>query len=882
MSKRQVEGDQAACPLVAIGASAGGVEALRTLFKAMPANPGIAFVVVLHLSPSHESQLVGVLQRVTSLDVVPCREGAELKRDCIYVIPPAAMVRINGKRLSVAEPSSDFERRHPVDALFQSVAEQRKADAVCIVLSGSGSNGSAGAQHVRMVDGIVIAQDPATAEHAEMPRNIIVAGLADQVLAPEDIPGVLIGITRRSRTLVGGRAPLQSADSGHFNEILSILRVRGRHNFTPYKTTTIVRRILRRMGLNQIGTLEDYARKLDGSPGEVDALVADLLINVTSFFRDAEAWRFLESEVVAPLVDSRQAGDSIRAWTTACSTGEEAYSLAMALRQRIEDMDKQIDLKVFATDPAHQALARARAGVFADSIAETIPRERLERFFDKEDSHYRAKKSLREAVIFAPQNLLADPPFSRLDVVTCRNLLIYLEPEVQKRVIGLLHFALREGGHLFLGSAESVGDTSTLFEPVSKKWRIYRRLGSTRHDLVDFPLLGIEHRRRIEGQAPEPAQRRAPSDEARDALVGFFAPPSVLIDDRQRVLYLHGDLAPFLRPPRGEPTYDLLPLVRDDLRSRLRAAVRQALQEGIVVSGEQPVRVGEDAGAVRITVAPVPSTGMRRLLVTFQSRQPAASTVQPRALAAANDQEPGSLEEELRAAREELRLSVEQLEASNEELKASNEEITSMNEELQSTNEELETSKEELQSLNEELNTVNAQLQGKVEELEDRSNDLRNLLNSTAIATLFLDRHQRIRWFSPPVRALFQVIPADIGRSIRDLSQRFDDDGFLGDAEEVLQSLTPREKECAATTGAGTCAGSCPTAQRTTASTARSPPSPTSPTAAAGSTRSRLPRPMPSSSSTRYASRLSCSTPGCGLNRSTARSASSSTSTMGK
>ena len=784
-----------ASPIVAIGASAGGIPALKQFFEAMPENPGIAFVVVLHLSPSHESHLVSVLQRTTKLEVVPVERSARIKPDCIYVISPNTVLTITDDRLRAREPESQMERRHPVDAIFQSLAEHRGADAIGVILSGSGSNGSAGAQSIREHDGIILVQDPESAEHPEMPRNVVMAGLADRVLPPQDMPTVLVGYVRGTNvTLEKTEDEIAQTSETELNSILAVLRTRGHHDFSPYKKKTLVRRILRRMGLTQIEGFRHYVDKLRSDPEEIQALIGDLLINVTGFFRDPEAWETMDEKVIAPIIESRSDGQPVRVWVPACSTGEESYSIAMMLLERAEEVQKPLDIKVFATDAAPQALARARAGLFPATIAEAIPAARLNRFFDKEDDLYRAKKSLREAVIFAPQNLLSDPPFSRLDLVSCRNLLIYLEPQVQDKIIALLHFALREGGYLFLGTAETVGRHTDLFHPLSKKWRIYRRTGTTRHELVDFPLLGSDHAGPGEAGGARGA-RRAPADEARDTLLSAFAPPSVLIDEHHRILYFHGDLEPYLKTPSGEPTLDLLAMTREEFRPKLRASIRQALKEKNAVTADVGLKKNRKSD-VRLTASPIFwRASAARLLVSFEER-----ATNPRASHERRELErqafsEGQLEEELRTAREELRLSVEQLETSNEELKASNEEITSMNEELQSTNEELETSKEELQSLNEELNTVNTQLQSKVEELEDRTNDLDNLLNSTAIATLFLDDQCRIRWFSPPVRTLFQIIQADVGRPITDFAQRFNDETFLDDARDVLRNLQPREKE---------------------------------------------------------------------------------------
>ncbi len=795
---KEVAPGASGCPIVAIGASAGGIQALNKFFEAMPKKPGVAFVVVLHLSKSHESHLVSVLERATNLDVVQVEKPRRIRPNCIYVISPNTVLTIGDDRLQARQPESEAERRHPVDAIFESLADYRGYKSICIVMSGSGSNGSGGAQRIRQTDGVVLVQDPDTAEHPEMPRNVILAGLADRILPVEEMPGVILDYVENAYDqLDRSEDDLATAGEAELNAILAVLRTRGRHDFSPYKQKTLVRRITRRMGLSQMKSMRQYAEKVRADPAELQALLGDLLINVTSFFRDPEAWGALDEKVIAPIVRSRAEGQSVRVWVPACSSGEEAYSIAMLLLERAEDAEKTLDIKVFATDAAPEALARARAGLFPETIAQAIPEARLNRFFDKEGEIYRAKPALREAVIFAPQNLLADPPFSRLDLVSCRNLLIYVEAEYQEKIIALLHFSLREGGYLFLGTAETVGKHMELFQPVSKKWRIYKRSGSTRHELVDFPIVGGARRDVAHLGHNDASRLRAPGDEARDALVETFAPPSVLIDEHSRALYFHGDLDPYLKAPHGEPTLDLISIARDELRTKLRAAIRQAAKEKAAVSADAGMK--SPAGErVTLTVSPVTQRKLgMRFLVSFERH--AGATGEKREIADIDHSSlsEGQLEEELRAAREELRFSVAQLETSNEELKASNEEITSMNEELQSTNEELETSKEELQSLNEELNTVNTQLQGKVEELEDRTNDLHNLLKSTAIATLFLDAKLCIRWFSPQIRDMFQIRQGDIGRPIADFAQGFQDKAFMPDAADVLQNLLPKEGEVA-------------------------------------------------------------------------------------
>ncbi|MEX2614959.1 MAG: chemotaxis protein CheB [Alphaproteobacteria bacterium] len=776
-------------PVVGLGASAGGIDALRKFFGALPERPGMAFIVVLHLSPDHRSHLADLLRKVVTLPLTEVEDDTPVAHDHVYVITPKHALTLEGGTIRV-NPAGGSPR-HPVDTLFHSLAKEQREKAVAVVLSGTGTDGTGGAIRIKEEGGAVFVQDPETAEYDGMPLAVIGAGVADRVLAPETMPQELLNFAAHPYVRAPTEATtLQEGEGSQLNMILTVLRTRARYDFHGYKTTTLLRRIRRRMGLRSLDTLGDYVEVLRNDPAEAEALVRDLLINVTAFFRNHEAWKELDNAVIEPLVRAAGGGEAMRVWVPACSTGEEAYSIAMLLLDRAEAMGKQIDLHVFATDAAAHVLTRARTGLFAASVAEEMPPERLARHFDKRDDYYQARKPLREAIVFAPQKLLHDPPFSRMDLVSCRNMLIYLEPEMQRKVIALLHFSLRENGYLFLGTAETPGEREDLFRTVSKKWRIYRRLGPTRHDIVEFPLAQP-------GYAPQtkppavPVAAHGALERARRALVERFAPPSVLIDGRFHVHYFHGETERFLDPPRGEPTRDLLSLAKRGLRVRLRAAVQRAMRDGGQVTADARVE-GPEPVPVRIVVAPLHEEGgPRRLLVSFI--EAGAAETPPDATAERLPEH--ELEDALRASRAELRETVEQLESSNQELQASNEEISSMNEELQSTNEELETSKEELQSLNEELNTVNQQLQNKLGELEEQTSDFANLLGSSNVATLFLDREKRIRFATPAVRELFEVKSSDVGRPVSDLAQKFEDPDFIQDADEVLRTLQLIERE---------------------------------------------------------------------------------------
>jgi two-component system CheB/CheR fusion protein len=789
-----------AFPVVGIGASAGGIEALNEFFKAMRPDGGMAFVVIQHLPPDRDSFMADILAKHTQMPVSQVLDGIPVEADHVYVIRPGHTLTIKEGVLRLGESVERPGHARPVDDFFRSLAEEQRERAICVVMSGMGSNGTAGARMIKAVGGVCIAQDPDTAKFPLMPRNLIEAGLADFILPPADIPQRLLHYATHPYTT--GRQNVEAllrTERHQYGEIITILRSRTRQDFSSYKKPTVLRRIQRRMGLNQLHELGDYASLLRQNPTEVGALSDDLLIHVTGFFRDGEAWEALRNQVIVPLVTEREAGTTIRCWVTACATGEEAYTLAMLLMEAAESAGKHFDVKIFATDMAERSLAHARTGAYPLGIEGELSMQRVERFFDKDDSRYRVKKVLRETVVFAPQNLLQDPPFSRLDICTCRNLLIYLDPEAQQRVLALLHFGLRKGGTLFLGNSETIGEHASMFEPIDKKWRIYRRVGPTRKEGLEFPIpSGLANTLRERGFPGAVPAISVPQVTNR-TLLERYTPVAITVDRQHQVVYFHGDTSPYLDQPRGEPTRDILVMVREKLRSTVRAALHKAstentrvtLSDGLLETGQGPRRIS-------VTVAPFEKNAAPGYyLISFQQLEetPPAATV------AGSPPSDAQLENELLQVRSELQSSINELQTSNEELKASNEEITSINEELQSTNEELETNKEELQSLNEELSTVNAQLQAKMEELQSATNDLSSLLSSTDIAVIFLDRRFRIRRFTPAVKDLVELIPSDIGRPLDDLARKFDDPELLDDAATVLDKLVPMEREISSNSG---------------------------------------------------------------------------------
>ena len=796
-------------PVVGIGASAGGLEAFFEFFDAMPPDSGMAFVIVQHLPPDRESLLVELLARRTKMPVREIHDRMLVEPDHVYVIRPGRVLTIKDGLLHLGRPLNKGTRAgdRPVDDFFKSLAEEQRERAVAIVLSGAGSNGSAGAQAIKAVGGLCLAQTPATAGFPSMPRHVIDQGHADFILRPQEMPELLLRYVRHPYAS-GAAAAVQAAfrDQEAFGEVLAVLRTRVRQDFGGYKKPTVLRRIQRRMGLAQLFDMAQYARSLRQNPAEVQALADDLLIHVTGFFRDADAWESLRARVVEPLVAARQDEETVRCWVTACSSGEEAYSLAILLAEAADAADKVLDIKVFATDMAERSLGHARSGVFPGGIETEVSPERLDRFFEREDSVYRVRRELRDMVVFAPQNILQDPPFSRLDIATCRNLLIYLEPAVQQRLMGLLHFGLREGGALFLGTSETVGGAEDLFEPIDKRWRIYKRVGPARVSGLEFPasrpFAADRLGRDVTGPTRRPPAHRLTVPQLTEkALLDRYTPAAVAVDRDHRVLYYHGDTSPFLAQPRGEPTRDLLALAREDVRGAVRTALYGAMQSaGPTVARDGAIQTDVGVRRVSVTASPIePTDTPNTFLVCFELRREAGPPLAPDGDGPLRDA--AVLQGELARVRDELQSTIEELQTSNEELKASNEEVTSVNEELQSTNEELETSKEELQSLNEELTTVNAQLQAKMEEHEAASNDLGSLLGSTDIGVVFLDTRMRIRRYTPTTRDLLELIPSDMGRPLSDLARKFDDPHLLDDCRAVLDKLVPVERAVTSQSG---------------------------------------------------------------------------------
>ncbi|WP_428827444.1 chemotaxis protein CheB [Azonexus sp. IMCC34842] len=780
-------------PIVGIGCSAGGLEALERFLTNVPAGCGFAFVIVQHLDPTHLSALPDLLQRFTSMPVTEIEDGLRLQPDSVYVIPPNKDLSLLHGKLHLLEPVATRGLRLPIDFFLRTLAEDLKEKAIGVILSGMGSDGVFGLRAIKEKTGLTLAQDPASAKADSMPHSAIQAGVVDIVAPPEALPGRIADYLRHPAHAqlfeINPRVAILTA----LDKIVILLRDRCGNDFSLYKTNTLNRRIERRMAVNQIAGIDDYVRYLRDNEHELDILFKELLIGVTNFFRDAEAWEYLRHEAIPALLAQHPDGKSLRAWVAACSTGEEAYSLAIVFKEAIAEArpERRFTLQIYATDLDTDAIEQARKGFYPDNIAADVSAERLARHFTHEESGgYRINKDIREMVVFAPQNIISDPPFTKLDILTCRNLLIYFGAQLQRKLLPLFYYAINPGGMLFLGSAESIGNAAGLFAPLTKKGRLFRRLNQP------LPLTALEFPRKLPSETSEtgrPAQTERPDNlgQLTDQLIQqTWAPAAVVVNGDGDILYFSGRTGKYLEPAAGKTNINIHAMAREGLREALTGVIRNALNNPlpILING---LRVGTNGGTqivdlvVQALDKPEPLRG--RVIIVFKDvRKPPSRRKSGKH---AEDEPNSTLLQELRQAREALQVTHEEMQTSVEELKSSNEELQSTNEELQSTNEELTTSKEELQSLNEELQTVNAELQSKLDDLTWVRNDMTNLLNSTEIATIFLDSAMNLRRFTTHATKLFKLISGDVGRPLSHIVTDLDYPKLKDDALEVLNTL---------------------------------------------------------------------------------------------
>lgn len=817
---------KATIPIVGLGASAGGLAAFEAFFSGMPADadPGMAFVLVQHLAPDHKSILADLIRRYTRMQVFEVEDGMPVAINCAYIIPPnRQMAFLNGK-LELLNPSEPRGQRLPIDFFFRSLAHDQRERAIGIVLSGTGSDGTQGVRAIKGEGGMVMAQSPDSTEFDGMPRSAIATGLVDWELPPAQMAAQLVAYVAHAF----GRLPrlpdhpAPRAESA-LKKIFILLRAQTGHDFSQYKPSSIHRRILRRMSVHQIEALDGYVRYLQQTPAEVDSLFQDLLIGVTSFFRDPEAFAVLEEQIIPRLFADQPAGGVIRVWSTGCSTGEEAYSLAILLQEHMESLRQRYTLQVFATDIDSRAIATARAGIFPAGIAADVSSERLARWFTAEPggSAYRIHKGIRDLLVFSEHDLLKDPPFSRLDLLSCRNLLIYLNADLQKQLATIFHYALNPGGVLFLGTSESPGGSGDLFAVLDRKAKLYQRkndVAATRHAYLRRflpPMTTLEQPGKAKTAVGMKVTLR---DLTEQALLQQVAPAAALVNGQGDILYLHGRTGAYLEPAPGESGINnIVKMARDGLQFELTASLHRAgvTRETVHARGLQ-VRTNGDFTRVNLSIHPL-TTGLAAnpgspLYLVILAEAPGVDpevtpgSALPFAVAEASgrdaDAQISALREEMRAKDEYLQNTHEELETANEELKSTNEEMQSVNEELQSTNEELETSKEELQSVNEELATVNAELRTKVEDLSRANNDMNNLLAGTGIATIFVDHQQHILRFTPATSQIINLIPRDAGRPVGHIvSNLVGYDRLAADVQGVIETLTPMEAQVQTTGG---------------------------------------------------------------------------------
>ena len=785
--------------VVGIGASAGGLDALEKFFQNMPDGNGMAFIVVSHLDPNHVSIMPELLQRSTAMKLFQAEDGMAVEPNHVYVAPANRDLAILHGTIQLIEPLEAHGFRLPIDFFFKSLAADLGEKAICIILSGMASDGTVGLKAIKSELGMIIVQDPESAKFDGMPTSAIKTQLADYILPPEEMPDRLIKYTSQKvqgvlfdRTITDGKIP------DTFQKLFILLRNRTGHDFSQYKQNTIYRRVERRIGISQLDNLPNYIRMLQENPAEIEILFRELLIGVTTFFREPEAFAKLKT-ILLDLVKSKPDDGQLRIWVPGCSTGEEAYSLAIVVRECLEETKKTLNAQIFATDIDGVAIDKARIGSYA-GIASDVSKDRLTRFFTSKDNVYHVRKDIREMLVFAQQSVIKDPPFTKLDLITCRNLLIYFSTALQKKIIPIFHYSLLPNGILFLGTSETISVFVDLFSVVDTKWKLYRRRETaySSQPLIDFPV----------ARAIQPARQGPPAQNepttitrlAEQAILQTYSPNCVILSANGDIVYIHGSTGKYLELSHGEAKLNILDMAREGLQQELPALIRKVLstKKSLAARGIR-VKNNRSTQVINLTVTPIthPLQLSGSLLVIFEDVLTAKSASTSRI----NHPERKSrsiikeLERELRSTKDNLSSAVEELETSNEELKSSNEEMQSTNEEMQSSNEELETSKEELQSLNEELITVNTELQNKNDELSVVNNDMKNLLDSTDIPTIFLDNNLCIKRFTFHATRVVNLISTDIGRPIDHLAAKFKYDKLSEDAAEVLRTLVYKQME---------------------------------------------------------------------------------------
>jgi two-component system CheB/CheR fusion protein len=792
--------------IVGIGASAGGLEALEQFFENMPKNSGMAFVIIQHLAPNHKSIVPELLQRITEMKVTTVSDGLKIKPNYVYVIPPNKSMSVLNGSLYLFEPIETQGLRLPIDFFFRSLAEDIKGLSIGIVLSGMGSDGSLGLKTIKKEGGMVLVQEPKTAKFDSMPKSAIKAVIADIVATAEELPAKLLSIIKSNYRK--SEEPEVVKDINSLEKIIILLRTQTGNDFSQYKKNTLYRRIERRMVIHQIESIAFYVRYLQENPPEIEILFKELLIGVTNFFRDASVWEYFKDVVFPNMFEELDHQYTIRAWVPACSTGEEAYSLAIIFKEAIEKakLDKNLTLHIFATDLDNGAIEQARKGVYLDNIVADVSAKRLSRFFVKTNNHYRINAEIREMVVFAPQNVIKDPPFTKLDIITCRNMLIYIDSDLQNKLVSLFHYSLNQKGILILGSAETLGNKNELFNTIDSKLHIYQNTGEPKSKiLLNFPSAFAQTKRNMkENQTISkiPDNIQVLTD---NLLLQQFSPASILVTTQGNILYLTGNTGKYLTPAAGKASMNIFTMAREGLQNELPIAFRKAIKnyEKLILHN---VKIEANGGILVVDVTiqqiekPLGLKGKLMVLFTDVPFDKQKTTLRKKTKGTSTDMYT-EFELEIQRLNEDLHVTREEMQTSHEELKSTNEELQSSNEEMQSTNEELTTSKEEMQSMNEELNTLNAELQSKINVSERITNDMNNLLNSSEIATLFLDRELKISQFTSHSTKIFKLIESDIGRHYTDLANNLIYPEMLNDATEVLRTLMFVEKTILSTDG---------------------------------------------------------------------------------
>jgi two-component system CheB/CheR fusion protein len=809
--------------IVGLGASAGGLGPLEQFLGQVPPNSGMAYVVVQHLDPTQKALLAELLQRTTAMPVREAENDMRVEPDCVYVIPPNSELSVVHGMLNLETPAAPRGLRLPINVLFSSLARDQGEQSVAVVLSGMGTDGTLGLQAIKAVGGLTAVQQPDTAQFDAMPKSAIAAGRADIVAPPAELPELILAYLTRLTALapeqetkpkpkpkqeIRSAEPAQaSSQLTPMQTIFQVLRERTRHDFSSYKPSTLRRRIDRRMAIHAIPTLAEYADFLQHNTQEVDLLFKEVLIGVTSFFRDAAVWEHLAAEVVPELLARRSEEHSLRAWVIGCSSGEEAYSLAMVFTEAMQRLATahEISLQIFASDLSPDAISVARRGHYPLSIRRDISQDRLARFFSAHETHYQINQDIRDMVLFAQHDVLLDPPFTRLDLLACRNLMIYLDARLQRRLVPLFHYSLRTGGVLLLGTSETVGRFNLLFTPINSKLRTYLREDYATAVGLDFPV----HSRRPRPAAskeismspsttPSPAITRGLQQAADQVLLQVYSPAAVVVSSEGDIVYISGRTGKYLEPAAGKANWNFYAMVREGLRARLGEALHQAAtqKEAVILRGLTVQTPGGEIQTVDVTVQALQDSAALKdmFMVVFRDVAPAPVPAR-RGRGKSQSAELQQHLDEIHALREQNRTTRDELQSTNEELQATNEELQSANEELQSTNEEMSTSKEEMQSMNEELQTINAELQTKLDDLALAQNDLSNILNSVDIAILFLDRGLNVRRYTDRATKIINLRESDVGRPLSDLTTLLEYPGLHDDASETLRTLATCEKE---------------------------------------------------------------------------------------